>query len=40
MPGKMLSGGGNNAKANEWTFAGEEDLSVLFIGNSLFLTIG
>ena len=20
MPGKMLSGGGNNAKANEWNF--------------------
>ena len=22
MPGKMLSGGGNNAKANEWNFCG------------------
>ena len=22
MPGKMLPGGGNNAKANEWSFYG------------------
>ena len=22
MPGKMLPGGGNNAKANEWNFCG------------------
>ena len=42
MPGKVLSGRGNNTKAPmNGFFAGEEDLSVLlYIGNSLFLAIG
>ena len=41
MPGKMLPGGGNNARRMNGIFAGEGDLkSVLLIGNGLFLTIG
>ena len=32
MPAKMLPGGGNNAKANEWSF--------LRVKDSLFLAIG
>ena len=40
MPGKMLPGGGTMQRRMNGIFLGEGDLSILLIGNSLFLAIG